>query len=190
MAATFSHAIAGTGRWLRKEMIALWPVFLFFLVGFILLILLIKLTLAQFSVEVTLFSNAIIGALLAAKAALILDETPLARELERYRRIVAIAVKMIFYGITSLLLLFAERILEGLHKYHNWGQAYRYVFRNGDRWLLVWGLGISIVFALYFTFGEISERLGEGELWRLLFEPHKTLDDPRRASNVAVGGRS
>jgi hypothetical protein len=37
--------------------------------------LLIKLALAQFSIEVTVLSNAIVGALIAAKAALVLDET-------------------------------------------------------------------------------------------------------------------
>jgi hypothetical protein len=51
MAATLSHGFAGAGRWLRKECVALLPAFLFFLVGFLLLITLIKLALAQFSVE-------------------------------------------------------------------------------------------------------------------------------------------
>ena len=73
-----------------QEFNALWPVFVFFLVGFILLILLLKAALAEFSIEVTLLSNAVIGALLAATAALGLSETPLGRTLERYRRIVEI----------------------------------------------------------------------------------------------------
>ena len=81
MATSLPHALAGAARWLRKEFVAILPVFLFFLVGFVLLILLIKLALAQFSVEITVLSHAVIGALLAAKAALILDETPLARVL-------------------------------------------------------------------------------------------------------------
>ena len=40
---------------------------------FLILILLIKLALAQFSVEITVISNAEIGALLGAKAALVLE---------------------------------------------------------------------------------------------------------------------
>ena len=63
----------------EPEFNALWPVFVFFLVGFLLLILLLKAALAQFSIEVTVLSNAVIGALRAAKAALVLDETPLRR---------------------------------------------------------------------------------------------------------------
>jgi hypothetical protein len=161
MAATLSHGFAGAGRWLRKEFVAIWPVFLFFLVGFLLLISLIKLALAQFSVEITVLSNAVVGALLAAKAALVLDETPLACSLEYSRRIVAVAVKTFFYGVASLLLLSVERYLEALYKVHNFDAAFRYALEHATRYrMLVWALGISIVFALYFAFVEISERMG------------------------------
>jgi hypothetical protein len=179
MAATLSHGFAAVGKWVRREFIALWRVFLFFLVGFLLLILLLKAALAQFSIEVRVLGNAVIGALLAAKAALILDETPLARSLDHYRRIIAVAAKVLFYGVTCLLLLYAERVLEALHKYHNMGAAFRYAFEH----TLVWALGISIVFALYFAFVEIDERMGEGELWRLFFESRKTASDFRRPSS-------
>src|SRR5271156_303760 len=165
MAATLSHGFSGAGRWLRKEFVAIWPVFLFFLVGFLLLISLIKLALAQFSVEITVLSNAVVGALLAAKAALVLDETPLARSLEDYRRIVAVAIKVLFYGVASLLLLSVERVLEALSKVHNLDPAIGYAFEHATQYrALGWALGISIVFALYFTFLEINERMGEGEL--------------------------
>jgi len=113
--------------------------------------------------------------LLAAKAALVLDETPLARSLEHNRRIVAVAVKTFFYGVASLLLLSVERYLEALHKVHDFDAAFRYAIEHATRYrMLVWALGISIVFALYFTFVEISESMGEGELWRLFFESSKS----------------
>ena len=84
--------IAAVGRWLYREFVAAWPVFLFFMIGFTLLLSIIKLTLATFSIEMTAFSKALVGALFAAKAVLILDEMPIARYLEQYRRIVAVAV--------------------------------------------------------------------------------------------------
>ena len=46
MAATLLHGIAGVGRFLRKELVAAWPVFLLFLTGFVLLTLLLKAPLA------------------------------------------------------------------------------------------------------------------------------------------------
>jgi hypothetical protein len=173
MAGTLTHGFIRSGRWLRKEIVTLWPVFLFFLISFLLLILVLKVALGEFSVKVTVFSNAAIGALLAAKAALTLDEMPLARRLERYRRIVAVTCKAVAYGLTALLFLYVERVLGELHKFGNLDAASQHVSPYGVRWIVVWGLGISIVFFLYFSFVEISERLGKGELWKLFFEPAK-----------------
>jgi hypothetical protein len=68
MAGSSSHVLVGVGRWLHKELAALWPVFLFFLVGFLLLILLIKVALCEFSIEVAVLSNAEIGAQLACES--------------------------------------------------------------------------------------------------------------------------
>ena len=185
---SLSHVFAKVGRWLREEAIAIWPVFVFFLIGFLLLLLLIKLALAQFSVEMTVISNAVIGALLAAKAALVLEETPLERNLYHYRRIVAVAAKVLLYGVTCLLLLGLERFLEELHKGHNLAVAFRYAVEHTTRYrILAWALGISMVFALYFASVEISERMGKGELWRLFFESPKTAHDSGRASNIKAG---
>ena len=176
-ATTISHGFAGAGRWLRKEFVAILPVFLFFLVGFLLLISLIKLALAQFSVEITVLSNAVVGALLAAKAVLVLDETPLARSLEHYRRIVAVAVKTFFYGTITLFLGYVERILDALHKVHHFNAAVRYVLAHASlSRLLAWPLGISLVFAIYFALFEINQRMGAGALWTLFFDSPKPAD--------------
>lgn len=190
MAATLSHGVAGAGRFLRKEFVAAWPVFLFFLAGFVLLLSLIKLTLAEFSIEIVALSNAVVGALIAAKTALVLDETPLARSLEHYRRIVAVAVKTFFYGIASLLMGYLERFLEALHKVHNFGAAIQSVVEHTNHYrLLAWALGISIVFALYFAFVEISQRLGEGALLTLFFEFPRTANDSDRHLSITAGKR-
>jgi hypothetical protein len=170
--AAVSHGIAGAGRFLHKELVAIWPVFLFFLVGFLLLITLIKLALENYSIEVLAVSNAVVGALFAAKAALVLDETPLARSLARYRRISAIAVKTLLYGLATILLGYTERFLEALHKVRSFGGAFDYVINHGSHYrLLAWALGISMIFALYFSFVEISRQMGEGALWNLFFQP-------------------
>jgi len=60
---------ASVGKFLRHEFVAAWPVFLFFVVGFLVLLLLMKLALANRSIEMTALSKAVIAALLAAKAA-------------------------------------------------------------------------------------------------------------------------
>jgi hypothetical protein len=179
-----SRIFASVAKFLRRELVAAWPVFLFFLVGFLLLLLLIKLALANFSIEVTALSKATIGALLAAKAALILDETPLARRLEQHRRIVAVAVKTFLYGFITLLLGYMERILDALHRVHNFDAAIRYVSAHANVYrLFAWVLGISLVFAIYFALLEIDKRLGQGELRTLFFESPETANDSGRHSN-------
>jgi hypothetical protein len=172
-----STLLAGVGRWLQREFVAAWPVFLFFLVGFILLLLLIKLALAEFSIEMTAYSKALVGALVAAKSALILDETPLARSLERYRRILAVTIKTLFYGAAALLLGYIERILEALKKVHSFDGAARYVIDHASMYrILAWTLGISIVFALYFTFVEINQHMGGKALRKLFLDSPKTVN--------------
>jgi len=135
------------GNWFCREFIAAWPVFIFFLVCFLLLLSIIKLALATFSIEVTAFSKAVVGALFAAKAVLILDETPLARHLQQYRRILAVAVKTFIYGAIALLLGFLERLLEARHRVDTFAAAAHYVIAQASLCrLLAWALGISLVF--------------------------------------------
>jgi hypothetical protein len=187
MAATLSYGIGKVSGFLRKEFVAAWPVFLFFLTGFLLLFLLIKLALANVSVEVTALSNAVVGALIAAKAALILDETPLARALENYRRIVAVAVKTFLYGVATLLMGYLERLLEARHKVHGFGAAINYTIDHSNHYrLLGWALGISIVFSLYFAFDEINLRMGKGALGALFFESPVAANASNRPSKVSA----
>lgn len=188
MAAAWLRRITGVGSFLRKEFVSMLPVFLFFLTGFLFLLLLIKLVLVDFSVEVRALSNAVGGALIAAKASVLLDETPLSASLENYRRIIAVAVKTFFYGFATLLLGYLERFLEALHKVHSFDGAIRDVFERSDHYrLLAWVLGISIVFALYFASFEINQRLGEGALRKLFFDRPTRSDFPKHSSRTSAG---
>jgi hypothetical protein len=172
-------------KWLRRELLAIWPVFLFFLFGFLMLLLLIKLALAKFSVEIAAFPKAIVGALFAAKAVLVLDDTSLARHLEHRRRIVAVAVKTLLYGAITVLIGYLERIIEALRHSHRFDGVVRYVFdQEGVYKLLAWALGISLMFAIYFSIFEISQRFGKKELFKLFFESPKAADE--RVSTRAV----
>jgi hypothetical protein len=188
MAATLLQRTAGVGRFLRKEFVSAWPVFVFFLTGFLLLLLLIKLVLGDFSVEIRVLSNAVVGALIAAKAALVVDETPLAHALENYRGMVAVAVKTSLYGFATLLMGYLERFLEALRKVHGLREAVQNVIEHASHYrLLAWALGISMVFALYFAFFEISQRMGEGALRRLFLELRATPGHPEHSAKINVG---
>ena len=180
---TLLQSLAAAGRWLRREFVLVWPIFLFFLVAFLIQLLIIKLAVAQFSIRLTAFSKAMVGALLAAKAVLILNETPLARKLESYRRIVAVAVKTLLYGFCALLLGCIERLLEALRGTGSLDRAFRSVIGQANLYrFLAWVLGISFIFAIYFAWSEINERMGEGVLWSLFFQAPPVADSSGRHS--------
>src|ERR1700732_5034233 len=85
-----SSPMASVGHWLWQELWRIIPIAGFFLIGFMLVLLIIKLTLAQYSIESTTVSRAVLGALIAAKVVLILNRTPLARALRNYPRILPV----------------------------------------------------------------------------------------------------
>lgn len=159
------------GRWLRDEFRTARPVFVFFLAGFLLMLWIVKLALAQYSIEVSTLGRAVIGAAIAAKVVLILDETPLARGFERYPRILAVLAKTFAYGVVFILLGIAERIIDVHRRLGGFGAAARAVLpQMGLHRLLALALGVSLVFAAYFVLSEIGDRMGRGALWALFFE--------------------
>jgi len=155
----------------RREIQAGRPIFAFFIVGFLILLTLIKLILAQFSIEMTTLSTVLIGAFAAAKGAMLMDETSLAQRLERYPRIVAVAVKTFFYGLATVLLGYLERFLEALHHTRSFGGAVSFMIAHANHYrIMAVALGVSVLFALYFAFFEINRRMGGGALRALFLE--------------------
>jgi hypothetical protein len=165
------QSIAATGKWLHREFVAARPVFIFFLVAFLLQLLIIKLAVAQFSIPISAFSKAVVGALLAAKAVLILDETPIGRHLEHHRKIVAVAIKTVLYGFGTLLLGCLERFLEAWHRVGTFDGALRAMIDQADvHRFFAWVLGVTLIFAIYFMLSEINDHMGKGALWSLFLE--------------------
>jgi hypothetical protein len=166
-----TQSVAATGKWLHREFLAARPVFIFFLVAFLLQSIIIKLAVAQFSIPIAAFSKAVVGALLAAKAVLIIDETRIGQSLEHHRRFVAVAVKTVLYGFGTLLLGYLERFLEALHRDASFDVAVRDMIDQANVYrIFAWVLGVTLIFAIYFVFSEIGDYLGEGRLWSLFFE--------------------
>ena len=165
------QSITATGKWLHREFVAARPVFIFFLVAFLLQFLIIKLALAQFSIPIAAFSKAVVGALFAAKAVLIIDETRIGRILERYRKIVAVTIKALLYGLGTLLLGYLERFLEAFHRSGGFDAAVHQMIEQANLYrMMAWVLGVTLIFAIYFMWSEINERMGKGAVWALFFD--------------------
>ncbi len=70
-----------------------------------------------------------------------------------------------------LLLSYIERILEALHRVGTFDGALRDVIDQANMYrFFAWILGISLIFAIYFVWSEISERMGKRALWSLFFQ--------------------
>ncbi len=80
-------------------------------------------------------------------------------------------MKTAIYGSATLMLGYIERYIEALDKTRSLAGAFGDVLTHANHYLLfAWALGVSIVFAAYFSIFEISQRIGPGELTRLFFD--------------------
>ncbi len=167
-----SSTLASAGHWLWEEVWRIVPIALFFLVGFLLVLLIIKLTLAQYSIEVSTVSRAVLGALIAAKVVLILNRTPLARRMKNYPRIVPVLWRTFFYGFCFILLALAERAFDQRRDHGGFAASFNYVIAHTDvHRLMAMAIGVALVFCVYFILAEVADFLGPGVLIGLFFKP-------------------
>jgi hypothetical protein len=175
--------------WLGREFWEAVPIACFFFVGFVIVLLIIKLSLSQYSIQTAALSRALIGALIAAKVVLILDTTPLARSFRRYPRIVPVLFKTGIYAVCVVLLRYIELALD-LRRHPAETAVLPNLVNGGFARVLAATLGVAMVFAVYFILAEIGEHLGSGVLWKLFFgggEARATpeLMEPRTSSRAA-----
>lgn len=176
-------AIAG---WARREFRALLVPFLFFLCGFLLVLLIIKLSLAEYSIEVTTFGRALIGAAVAAKVVLIFDDTPVGRVFAAMPRAVAVIYRTLVYGLGVVVLGLLERVIDEWRHLGSLVPAVRVVGGQMEiHRLMALSLGIALVCAVYFALAEIAAYIGEGAMWELFFKRPAARQAPPPASPEA-----
>ncbi len=155
--------------WLAREFSEAVPIACFFFVGFVIVLMIVKLSLAQYSIQIPALSRALVGALIAAKVVLILDNTRVARSFRRYPRIVPVIAKTAVYALCVVLLRMLELALDSARHPTMADSILPDLVHGGSPRLLAVILGVSAVFAIYFILAEIAEHLGSGVLWNLFF---------------------
>ncbi len=146
------------------------PVVLFFFVSFLVIFLLFKLFVSQYSIEFSAFTKAAVAALILGKVIPLLDWAQ-PGYLDSYRLAVVIAVKTVVYGLVVFALGTGERIFEASRRVGSLHGGIDYVMANAnlDRSLgLV--LLISFVTGAYLVLQQISRAMGKGVMLRLFFE--------------------
>ena len=147
------------------------PPVLFFFTAFLLIGVIFKLLVTQYSIQFTAFTKAAVAALIIGKVILLIDWAESGRDFGSHRRIVVIACQTFVYAFTVSALGFGERILEAAHKAHSLREGFDMVLANAhfDRFIGLVIL-ISLVVFVYLVLQEIERAMGPGALYRLLFK--------------------
>jgi len=172
---TVFAAITGRLTGLGREMA---PVVLFFFIAFMLIFLLFKLFVSQYSIEFPAFSKAAVAALILGKVIPLLDWAQSGYRFDTHRRAVVIVGKTFIYGLVVIILGIGERIVHSIREAGNIQDGISRVVANAniDRFLgLV--LLVSLIVGSYLIMQEISRAMGKGALFRLFFKP--PLEDNR-----------
>ena len=166
-------------RWLGKELREVFPVTLFFFLGFILVFLIIKLILAEYDIPVKILSQSAVAALIIGKVVLVLERVRLEDRFPNSPRFVPVAIKTMFFGFSAIVVGFLERIVEawratggfvtGLHETWMHGEIHRFS-------AII--LCVTILFATYFTFLEVDKVMGRGAIVALLFKRPQSAERP------------
>lgn len=147
------------------------PTVLFFFSVFIVIFVLFKLFVAQYSIEYTAFSKAAIGALILGKVVPILDWADSGYRFESYRRITVVAGKTIVYAIVVVILGIGEQLVEAYRDQPTFHAAMQFVLaKDESQRFLGLVLLISLVVGAYLTAQELDRAFGKGALVRTLLE--------------------
>ena len=162
-------------KWVIKEFEEIFPVTLFFFVGFGLILLIVKLVLRDYSVQVGVLSRAMLFSLIAGKVVLLLENVRLDERFPNLPRSGLIAIKTGFYGTGAVIAGIIEKILEHWRSSGGLGEAMRDAWLNssGSRFSAT-VLCMTLLFATYFTFLELDRAIGKGQIYVLLFKRPRT----------------
>jgi len=155
---------------LKHEIRAIGLVSLYFFFCFGVILALRKLFLADYQIEVSVLSTAAIGALVAAKIAIILDKTHAGRRFDaRYCVGLAALCKTLIYILAAFVVLYLEKLFHAYRETGALAQAVSYVWAHKDRNIIFAKLlCVGLAFFAYHLYAGLDRRLGEGTLRRLV----------------------
>lgn len=168
-----------TAHWLKRETKSLAVLFLYFLFYFSIFIILKKLILAHYDISFYSSGAAIVGALIAAKAVLVIECSPLSKPFHSAAPFLKVLYDTFVYTSLALLFLYVEKVLELAHKEGTFRPAFLGVGQEGDGYEFCAKVGCAgVAFLSYAVFAAISRHLGPGELLRLFFTPPRVKVEP------------
>jgi hypothetical protein len=155
---------------LKREIKKIGSLALFFFIGFIYILVVMKLFLKEYSIDTYVFSKAVIGALFAAKAVAILDYTPWLNRFRQAPRYIDVLYKTLVYTLAVVLLGILEKLIHAFRHHEALAGAIAKSLQPSElyRFLAVI-LCIAVVFLFHNVFTEIDSYFGKGKLSQFFF---------------------
>ncbi|TVQ46673.1 MAG: hypothetical protein EA365_05145 [Gloeocapsa sp. DLM2.Bin57] len=159
---------------LKDEISKIGSLALFFLICFGYILLIIKLFLAEYNVDVYVFSKVIISALVAAKAVAIMDMTSLLNRYSDSPGYIRVLYKTAIYTLAVLIILVIENLFHSYRETKGIETGLKLFLdtRNLSHFLAITSC-VSVVFLIHNIFQEIDQYLGKGNLLKLFFNKEK-----------------
>ncbi|HEY9115402.1 MAG TPA: hypothetical protein VIN10_11940 [Bacteroidales bacterium] len=157
---------------LKKELISIGLTTLYFLIWFTVLVFIKELLLKEYKIEFNGMSKVFIGALVAAKVLLILENVPFGYWVKKQPAIVDVFLRTVLYFLGVLLILILEKAFDGRHEFGGFINSLQQVFVQFDM-NHFWVNSICIFGALFgFNFATLLKLyLGDGGILRILASP-------------------
>jgi hypothetical protein len=142
----------------------------YFAIVFMLMMLMKKLYLADYNIEFTGLSIALMGALILSKVVLLMELIPLGHALEQKPAIVDVLVRTLLYTVGVLIVVVLEKAFEDRHKAGGFGKGIQYVLNHRDIYH-VWAqiIGCASALFVYNCFSIIQRALGKNTLRKIFF---------------------
>ncbi|MEG3438302.1 hypothetical protein V0288_14325 [Pannus brasiliensis CCIBt3594] len=167
---------------LKHEIKKLIPLTLFFFLSFAYILLIIKLFVKEYSIDVNVVSKALLGAIIAAKTVAILDAVLKFDRLGEKPRYLAVLYRTSVYTVIALVIFLIEGFIEDYRGTKALPAAIAR-FSQTERFshILAITLLVAVVFFVHNLWREIDRYLGAGNLKRFfLSSPRQSLPDRPR----------
>lgn len=155
---------------IRQEVREIGLVTLYFLACFLLFLLLKKLVLAQYDLQIRVFQTALIGALVIAKVVVLLDKTSFGNRFRSGMLASHVFWRSFAYTAVVFVVTLAEHLFDLYREHGKLPTALSELWAARDfHHFLAMNLCVGLSFLVYNGFSEIDRHLGEGGLRKLFF---------------------
>jgi len=142
----------------------------YFAVVFLFMMLMKKLYLKDYDIEITGISQALIGALIMSKVVLLMELISLGSWVQRQPPIVDVILRTVMYTLGVLIVVILEKAFEARHEVSGFDNAISHVLSHRDVyhvWATTLGASASIFF--FNAFAVVQRLLGKNGIYKLFF---------------------